>query len=57
LFSCPITLAQRKPLIGQGKGEGAESCRDRATGEKGRRRMEADVNQLGLNEPQVVMIS
>ena len=41
------------------KGGEAKSCRYRehVSGEKGERKMEADVNQHGSNQPQVVMIS
>ena len=43
-------------MIGQGKG--GWSWNDRASqGEKGKAKMEADMNQHGFNQPQVVMIS
>jgi hypothetical protein len=44
-------------VIGQGKGGGAKSCRDEEHSREKGRRLEADVNQGGLIQPQVVMIS
>jgi hypothetical protein len=45
-------------VIREGKGGGAKTCRDWECFRRGKEReMEADVNQPGFNQPQVVMVS
>ena len=42
-FPCPITLVQRRSVIGQGKGDGPKSCRDGEHPREEGRRMEEEV--------------
>jgi hypothetical protein len=44
-FPCPITLVQRRSVIGQGKRGGAKSCRERGrkSQRRGRRTVATDV--------------
>jgi hypothetical protein len=54
---CPITLGQQEACDWTGKGEAALKVAKTAYQEKEEgRRMEADVNQNGFDQSQVVMI-
>ena len=57
-FPFPITLVQRSPVIGQGKGRHSKELqRQGAFQEREEKaKMEEDVNQCGFKQPQVVMI-
>jgi hypothetical protein len=56
-FPCPITLGQQETCDWTGKREAALRATKTACQREERKKMEADMNQHGFNQPQVVMIS